>query len=381
MMHTAKICKSFWGIIIVIALFFVGCQKTPTWQEQYDLGMRYLTESNYEEAILAFTAAIEIDPKQADAYVQLEKAYRGIGDEAAAERIRAQGYELTGDERLAPLVTEPAEEDVPSIAFPTLAEGTASFSFVFDDLIPFESWPSYCPFEQLKSEEQDEVEYLIELVQKRDGENLRALLDTKQPPYEFCTQMQDYKLKIMILDLENYQLYLDQCYEVRAQSGIQEERVKITSLDRAVFVEIRQQNVSGIGYGWGKNWTVADEDAMPGIDFNVWQTGSCHDWQYQGEYEQNSQETVAVNGASAVQYDIHTVGQAENNYFSSNTVTIRMADGMGSAFVYRYQDGWMVEASSVINGQSVNMLPYVPDDDKRLQSSTGDIMLSLAEHW
>lgn len=27
MTHTAKICKSFWGLIIVIALFFVGCQK------------------------------------------------------------------------------------------------------------------------------------------------------------------------------------------------------------------------------------------------------------------------------------------------------------------------------------------------------------------
>ena len=46
--------------------------ETPhaaTWQEQYDLGVRYLSEGNYQEAILAFTAAIEIDPKQAEAYV------------------------------------------------------------------------------------------------------------------------------------------------------------------------------------------------------------------------------------------------------------------------------------------------------------------------
>lgn len=41
----------------------------PTWQEQYDLGLRYLSEGNYQEAILAFTAAIEIDPKRAEAYV------------------------------------------------------------------------------------------------------------------------------------------------------------------------------------------------------------------------------------------------------------------------------------------------------------------------
>lgn len=36
-----------------------GTDTTLTWQEQYDLGLRYLSEGNYEEAIIAFTAAIE----------------------------------------------------------------------------------------------------------------------------------------------------------------------------------------------------------------------------------------------------------------------------------------------------------------------------------
>ena len=49
--------------------------QKPTWQEQYDLGVRYLSEGNYEEAIIAFTAAIEIDPKQAPAYVGRGDAY------------------------------------------------------------------------------------------------------------------------------------------------------------------------------------------------------------------------------------------------------------------------------------------------------------------
>lgn len=51
-----------------------------TWQEQYDLGVRYLSEGNYEEAIIAFTAAIEIDPKQAPAYVGRGQAYVLSGD-------------------------------------------------------------------------------------------------------------------------------------------------------------------------------------------------------------------------------------------------------------------------------------------------------------
>lgn len=51
-----------------------------TWQEQYDLGVRYLSEGNYEEAIIAFTAAIEINPKQALAYVGRGDAYVGLGE-------------------------------------------------------------------------------------------------------------------------------------------------------------------------------------------------------------------------------------------------------------------------------------------------------------
>lgn len=54
--------------------------NTPTWQEQYDLGVRYLTEGNYEEAIIAFSAAIEIDPMQALAYVGRGDSYVKSGE-------------------------------------------------------------------------------------------------------------------------------------------------------------------------------------------------------------------------------------------------------------------------------------------------------------
>lgn len=52
--------------------------ERPSWQEQYDLGLRYLAEGNYAEAIIAFTAAIEIDPKQAPAYVGRGDAHIGV---------------------------------------------------------------------------------------------------------------------------------------------------------------------------------------------------------------------------------------------------------------------------------------------------------------
>ena len=49
-------------------------------QEQLDLGARYLSELDYEQAIAAYEAALEIDPKSADAYGGLIQAYGRSGN-------------------------------------------------------------------------------------------------------------------------------------------------------------------------------------------------------------------------------------------------------------------------------------------------------------
>ena len=67
------------GVIMSVMLCACG-QKASAWQEQYDLGVRYLSEGNYEEAIIAFTTAIEIDPKHTDAYIGRGDAYIGSGE-------------------------------------------------------------------------------------------------------------------------------------------------------------------------------------------------------------------------------------------------------------------------------------------------------------
>lgn len=70
---------------------------TLTWQEQYDLGVRYLSEGNYEEAIIAFTAAIDIDPKQPETYLGLANAYIGAGDQDAARKALEAGINVVAD--------------------------------------------------------------------------------------------------------------------------------------------------------------------------------------------------------------------------------------------------------------------------------------------
>lgn len=67
------------GLLLILGMIFclAACEKRveERWQEQYDLGVRYLSEGNYEQAIIAFTAAIEIDPKRPEAFIGRGDAY------------------------------------------------------------------------------------------------------------------------------------------------------------------------------------------------------------------------------------------------------------------------------------------------------------------
>ena len=91
-----RICSLLLTLALVLGLCACG-QKAPTWEEQYDLGMKYRSEGNYQEAIIAFTAAIEIDPKRPDAYLKAAEAYVASGDSESAIAILTRGVDATGD--------------------------------------------------------------------------------------------------------------------------------------------------------------------------------------------------------------------------------------------------------------------------------------------
>ena len=78
-----EVVKSTWLRALLLALCLMltlsACGGKASsggsgWQDQYDLGIRYLSEGNYAEAIIAFTAAIDIDPKNSAAYLDRAQA-------------------------------------------------------------------------------------------------------------------------------------------------------------------------------------------------------------------------------------------------------------------------------------------------------------------
>ena len=72
-------------------------QAQMTWQDHYDLGVRLLNEGNYADAILAFQAAIQIDPKNVEAYVLLANVYNIAGDTERAVATLQNGLDQTGN--------------------------------------------------------------------------------------------------------------------------------------------------------------------------------------------------------------------------------------------------------------------------------------------
>lgn len=65
---------------VLILIFTAGCKKKMNFQEYLDLGNKYLLELNYEEAAVAFTKAIELEPREMGAYEKLADVYTAQGN-------------------------------------------------------------------------------------------------------------------------------------------------------------------------------------------------------------------------------------------------------------------------------------------------------------
>lgn len=132
--------------ILVIALFLVACSggANSKLQEQLDLGQKYLAEADFENALIAFETAIEIDDKCVEAYIGAAEAYIGLGEPQKALEILNIGLEKTGDKQIS-----------------QRAEGLKNSS-------------------ELPKEEEGNLEKLVDISKQWDIDNLEAFLETDE---------------------------------------------------------------------------------------------------------------------------------------------------------------------------------------------------------
>lgn len=98
------------AVVICLTVFLLSNKENNngvlSWQDQYDLGIRYLNEGNYEEAIIAFNAAIEIEPNNPNGYLFLAEVYIAQNDFEKAKDILESGYAITKSQELQDRISE-----------------------------------------------------------------------------------------------------------------------------------------------------------------------------------------------------------------------------------------------------------------------------------
>ena len=221
---------------VMVILLLAACSGTPstegteqemTWQDYYDLGIRYLSEGNYEEAVIAFSAAIEINSRQAQAYAgrgaayadlaenidrageaedsilnyrkaiddylkaialdgTVEEWYRNtseiymlLGDQESAKDILQKGINATNSDNLRTILEMINGDDA-------AVEETASSGFLL----------SYVRYEDLSNKDQDYVSEALDCVLKEDIDGVMKLAQTVQGDNIFNTITDEYKVSI-----------------------------------------------------------------------------------------------------------------------------------------------------------------------------------------
>ena len=150
------------AVSLLLALVLCACGAGSQWQEQYDLGTRYLDEGNYEEAVIAFTAAIEIDPKRPEAYVGAATAYTALGERQLAIEMLDKAEALLGEND-----TITAARDELGLSTPLNAYGAIEFTYR----------PDYVAYEDLSAEEQSWLSAAVSALEAQDKDALLALCE------------------------------------------------------------------------------------------------------------------------------------------------------------------------------------------------------------
>ena len=223
------------AVSLLLVLVLCACGAGSQWQEQYDLGTRYLNDGNYEEAVIAFTAAIEIDPKRPEAYVGAATAYTALGERQLAIEMLDKAEALLGEND-----TITAARDELGLSLPLNAYGAIEFTYR----------PDYVAYEDLSAEEQSWLSAAVSALEAQDKDALLAL----------CEQVAS--------------MHLD-CYTTYGQYKVHVDAGPLGD-NPSIHLELRPEN--GMGY-WC--WTQLIDN---GYDHHI-VTCPCSDWQWHGTAE------------------------------------------------------------------------------------------------
>ncbi|MCR5598405.1 MAG: tetratricopeptide repeat protein [Lachnospiraceae bacterium] len=94
--------------VLIFAVSAVAVYNSPEkkYDRQLSLAERYLDDLDYEKAIAAYKAAIEIDPNNPEAYKALAELYLAMDDSVSAQETVQAGINASSDAGLSAMLTE-----------------------------------------------------------------------------------------------------------------------------------------------------------------------------------------------------------------------------------------------------------------------------------
>ena len=287
-----------------------------TWQEQYDLGVRYLAEGNYEEAIIAFTAAIEIDPNRVEAYMGRGDAYVGSGEMEENLTAALADYEtaVALDEtlvdawfRLAEVYISRGDYDMALEVLYSGIESTGGVAEITERIQEvvsmqdgFYNSDEFVPMEEISVELYETITTYITAFETGSPTTIFDYLSTGFP-------IENHRFPAAFGEAATNVL--------RTQLGIYKVELWDRSFGNSIAyrVEIRPEN--GIAYGADYSMNETGETQT----FYI--TGGCKDWNWNGEFESYSND---VNRSGAMIDCLNDGIITEENYFSSPSGELTM---------------------------------------------------------
>ena len=344
-------------IFTCLQFAFTACQNQPTWQQQYDLGMRYLTESNYEEAIMAFTKAIDIDPEHTDSYVYLIQAYLSSGNQEDAELVRASGYEATGDQRLS-------------------CDVSGGWIF-YDSSIPPEQRITYRDFELFSDIQQRALHQFVAALTSQDITKLWEIEQEVNLPVQFDTTVDGYRMEFSSIDSKDFpEYYLTWMNHLSQQNGENPlaafDADLYIGLEKMIVIEIRPENGNGYAYSGIQNMIGTDgETFMVTQRADSLQVAACKEWQYDGPWSSYA-EILHVDGAEQkASTRMEAEGTAKQGKKNTDTMSLISYDDEVRT-VQEFQNGEMtsyyIESSDGEKIDLMEMMQGVLDFAEETQS-------------
>ena len=231
----------------------ISGEEISGWQEQYDLGIRLLGEGKYEEAIIAFAAAIEIEPKRAAAYIALADAYVEAGEPEEAERILADAPEDVDE----PEAVRRRQEEIQELLQAESEDLEPEEELNEYGTIVFHKREDYEPYGEMAPERQAMVDRLADIAISGEVQSLAAEI----------TWGEEKDSMHIYTEKEGYRIWISS-YSSAGDRG----------WDGDVHVEVREENGAGYVCLLGRH------DSGDGhIHETTFQTrGSCKNWQWEG---------------------------------------------------------------------------------------------------